>query len=118
MLDRLVGFETEYALRFQPAVPGGERTANAVLYARLEAAVRERLPTVPAQSPMLGRFLANGGALHFEPNHVVIEASLSQRLSCSLLTGSISTSSCGQAGPIFSGLRSAVQLLADRPNPS
>jgi hypothetical protein len=73
MLDRLVGLETEYALRFHPTMLGGKRTANSILYERLEAAVQERILTVPAQTPMVGHFLANGGALHFERVPVVID---------------------------------------------
>jgi Pup amidohydrolase len=66
MLDRLVGLETEYALRFQPQDPAGPRIANAELFARLQTYINVKLPTVRAIGSEQCWFVANGGGLKFE----------------------------------------------------
>src|SRR5438477_425774 len=66
MFDRLVGLETEYALRFHPHLPDGRRVPNSELFARLVQRLKSRLPVVSAIVAQHGWFLANGGGLKFE----------------------------------------------------
>ncbi len=66
MFDRLVGVETEYALRFHPFHPDSPRVANAVLFERLVRHVRAKVPLVCALIKEFGWFLANGGAVRLE----------------------------------------------------
>lgn len=66
MLDRLAGLETEYALRFHPRTPDGERVPNGTLFERLLTQVRTKMPVAPAIVSDLGYFLASGGALKLE----------------------------------------------------
>lgn len=68
MFDRLMGMETEYALRFHPRAPGGGRVHNATLFERLLAAVTARVPIATAFVREFGWFTANGGAVRFERN--------------------------------------------------
>jgi proteasome accessory factor A len=68
MFDRLMGMETEYALRFHPRAPGGDRPRNATLFDRLLAAVAARVPIANAFIREFGWFTANGGAVRFERN--------------------------------------------------
>lgn len=70
MFDRLIGMETEYALRFHPRPASGERIANADLFRRLLDHLRSKLPIAPSLtiegfSPHTW-FLANGGGVRFE----------------------------------------------------
>jgi Pup amidohydrolase len=68
VFDRLVGLETEYAVRFRPA-PGAERPTDYDLFEALVAALRRRIPAAgadPAGQGKPGIFLANGGAVWFE----------------------------------------------------
>jgi proteasome accessory factor A len=66
MLDRLVGLETEYAIRFQPAKPRQRRPFNSSLFQSLVAYVRAKVPTAVAIHPANGWFLATGGCVKFE----------------------------------------------------
>jgi proteasome accessory factor A len=66
MLDRLVGLETEYALRFQPAKSRQRRPSNSSLFQSLVAHVRAKVPTAVAIQPKKGWFLATGGCVKFE----------------------------------------------------
>src|SRR6266478_953770 len=66
MLDRLVGLETEYVLRFRPHERGGRRVPNPELFARLLANLQARVPLAIAIIKESGWFLANGGGLRFE----------------------------------------------------
>src|SRR5437899_1554205 len=66
MFERLVGLETEYVLRFHRREPGGRRTPNSQLSARLLAHLQARTPVVPAIVKESGWFLENGGGLRFE----------------------------------------------------
>ena len=66
MLDRLVGLETEYAVRFQPRVAGGERLSNSDVFAHLLKNVRAKVATASAISGGGLTFLANGGCVKFE----------------------------------------------------
>lgn len=65
MLDRLMGQETEYALRFSPheASPG-----NGALFDALAAQVEREVPTLPGARRLARRqrFLANGGSFYYE----------------------------------------------------
>jgi proteasome accessory factor A len=66
MLDRLVGLETEYSLRFQPREPDGPRVPNAVLFERLLQHIRAKVPAVGSIIKEQGWFLASGGAVQLE----------------------------------------------------
>jgi proteasome accessory factor A len=66
MLDRLVGLETEYVLRFHPRERGGRRIPNVALFARLLQRLRVRVPLVAALVGENSWFLGNGGGLRFE----------------------------------------------------
>ena len=62
MLDRFVGLETEYVLRYRPRHPGGARVANKELFERLVIGLRARCPLAPSIGMgQNGWFLANGG---------------------------------------------------------
>ncbi|MFW6170255.1 MAG: proteasome accessory factor PafA2 family protein [Planctomycetota bacterium] len=66
ILDRLVGLETEYAIRFQPREDGADSPSRFQLYQALIARIHRHVPTVPAKHFKEGVFLANGGAVWFE----------------------------------------------------
>jgi proteasome accessory factor A len=66
MLDRLVGLETEYALRFQPFKAKRWRPSNASLFRSLVAHVRAKVPVAAAIHRTNGWFLATGGCVKFE----------------------------------------------------
>lgn len=68
IFNRLIGLETEYALRFRPW-PGSDRPTDYELYHFLVGVLRRKLPTAAASNVgqgKLGLFLANGGAVWFE----------------------------------------------------
>lgn len=67
MLDRLIGLETEYLIRYQ----AGEfsRPADRDLFDNLVARLDDQIPTATAEATATGKagvFLANGGAVWFE----------------------------------------------------
>ncbi|MEE8526861.1 MAG: proteasome accessory factor PafA2 family protein [Thermoanaerobaculia bacterium] len=71
-LSRLLGLETEYAIRFSPASgvrpPGGRTPGNDVIFNALSAALGRLVPTRPGSSAV-GRdqfFTVNGGAFYYE----------------------------------------------------
>ncbi len=70
MFDRLIGMETEYALRFHPASPDGDRTPNSVLFQGLLEHLKTKVPLAPSLTgEAFGPhtwFLANGAAVRFE----------------------------------------------------
>ncbi|MFQ5696669.1 MAG: proteasome accessory factor PafA2 family protein [Myxococcota bacterium] len=70
MRERVFGIETEYAVIYHPARGESERPTNLAIYPRLEAALRRRVPSLPAAlSPLRskgGLFLGNGGSFHYE----------------------------------------------------
>ncbi|MFO7901773.1 MAG: proteasome accessory factor PafA2 family protein [Planctomycetota bacterium] len=66
ILDRLMGLETEYAIRFHPREHGGDSPSRFQLYQALIARIRRHVPAVPAKHFKEGVFLANGGAVWFE----------------------------------------------------
>jgi proteasome accessory factor A len=68
IFDRLIGLETEYAVRFH-ARRSRDRPTNYMLFQSLLAALRQRLPTAGAGNSGQGKpglFLANGAAVWFE----------------------------------------------------
>jgi Pup amidohydrolase len=66
VLDRLVGLETEYAIRYQAPSKDAESPRRFQLYQSLIAALRRRTLVVPAQHFKEGVFTASGGAVWFE----------------------------------------------------
>jgi Pup amidohydrolase len=66
VLDRLVGLETEYAIRYHPASGTTAPLGRFQLYKSLIAALRQRTIVVPAQHFKEGVFTATGGAVWFE----------------------------------------------------
>jgi proteasome accessory factor A len=73
--ERLVGLETEYAIRFRPA-EGTVGASNRDVYEAVVDALKQQLLTVPAAGPKDGVFLANGGAVWFEAVHAADRAGL------------------------------------------
>lgn len=71
MLDRLMGTETEYAIRFVPA-PGAAHPGHEALFDHLTEAVRELVHVGRADGSsgedMRSFFTENGGAFNFEQN--------------------------------------------------
>ena len=66
MLNRLVGLETEYAIRFHPDHPQIDETADYQLYHALIHTLGQRVLTVPASDLKEGVFFGTGGAVWFE----------------------------------------------------
>ena len=66
IFDRLVGLETEYAIRFRPADPTAPRLSRFRVYEAVLAALKRRVLLVRARHFKEGVFLANGGAVWFE----------------------------------------------------
>ncbi len=66
VFDRLIGLETEYAIRFSPRNPTQPALSKYQLYEALQAEVARRVLTVPAKHIKEGVFTANGGAIWFE----------------------------------------------------
>lgn len=65
MLDRLLGLETEYAIRFTPA-PGSTRPDNDIIYDAVRRAVDGLVLTRRGDWAREQRFLENGGAIAYE----------------------------------------------------
>lgn len=66
MLNRLVGLETEYAIRFHPDHPQIDEAADYQHYHALVHTLSQRVPTVPASDLKEGVFFGPGGAVWFE----------------------------------------------------
>ena len=66
VFDRLVGMETEYAVRFHPVDPSTPRPSRFRIYEVLVDALGRRIPTASAKHFKEGVFVANGGAVWFE----------------------------------------------------
>ena len=68
MLDRLVGLETEYAIRVRPRPPGSDPPSNDAACTFIMDAVAERVRTLPGRRRLgrRARFLENGGSLYYE----------------------------------------------------
>ena len=65
MLDRLLGLETEYAIRFTPA-PGSPAADNDVIYDAVRSAVDSLVLTRRGDGAREQYFVENGGALAYE----------------------------------------------------
>lgn len=81
LLDRLLGLETEYAIRWSSDA-GGERPAHDLVHATLTGVIATRQATREGTRTSLHQqlFLENGGAIYYEflpsaPNAGLIEAS-------------------------------------------
>lgn len=74
MMDRLVGLETEYAIRFAPA-PRARRPTNARVFEAYAAAVQRLVDTRPGVRDR-ELFLANGGAIHYECQPIAVDDGL------------------------------------------
>lgn len=66
MFDRLVGLETEYAIRFRPDDPAAQRPTDYELYRQFLGVLKRRVPTAPAEHWKEGVFTGYGGAIWFE----------------------------------------------------
>lgn len=66
VFDRLIGLETEYAIRFRPDSRWSDRPSNHDLFEALIPHVQRRIPLVRARHFKKGYFLATGGAVWFE----------------------------------------------------
>ncbi len=78
VFDRLVGLETEYAIRFDSRRAGG-RPSDYNLYRALVEALRQKLPIAapnPSEQEKPGIFLANGGAVWFERSRFIDQVGL------------------------------------------
>lgn len=76
IFDRLVGLETEYAIRFRPGVSTRSRPAKCRFFAALVTCLERLTPTVAAKHFKEGQFLANGGAVWFETPDYTRDAGL------------------------------------------
>jgi proteasome accessory factor A len=66
IFERLIGLETEYAIRFRAGDPSAPRLPRFRIYEAVLAALQQRIVTVRARHFKEGVFLANGGAVWFE----------------------------------------------------
>lgn len=66
MFERLIGLETEYAIRPVRRNEHSERASNQRLYEALVRSLKNRMSTAEAAHLKTGQFLANGGAVWFE----------------------------------------------------
>ncbi|MCA9135724.1 MAG: proteasome accessory factor PafA2 family protein [Planctomycetales bacterium] len=68
LVSRLLGMETEYATLVlnRPELVSADLPASGVIYARICAAIRRELPTVPGIHDQSQMFLASGAAVTFE----------------------------------------------------
>lgn len=64
MLDRVIGLETEYAIR--PRQAADEQTPRFLMYRALTQSLRRRMPLATAKHFKDGSFLSTGGAVWFE----------------------------------------------------
>lgn len=76
IFDRLVGLETEYAIRFQSASFSAPRPARFLLYRQVVQALRLRVPVVRAGHFKEGVFTATGGAFWFETERIASDGGL------------------------------------------
>jgi proteasome accessory factor A len=68
IFNRLVGLETEYAIRYHPP-EGGTCPPYPELYKALLAALRQKLPSADSSLHHGGVYLANGGAVYLTQLH-------------------------------------------------
>ena len=75
IFDRLVGLETEYAIRFHPTDANAPRPPKYLLF-RAGFALRRQLLTVEAKHFKDGVFTATGGAVWFETERPMSDGGL------------------------------------------
>ena len=66
VFDRLIGLETEYAIRYRASDPNAVQPNKYWLYEALRGELQRRVLTVPAKHFKEGVFTATGGAVWFE----------------------------------------------------
>ncbi len=66
VFQRLLGLETEYAIRFRTSDPDAERPSDEALYERLITHLQKSLPVAKSDSWKPGHFLATGGVVQLE----------------------------------------------------
>ncbi len=66
IFQRLIGLETEYAVRFRPNDPCDSQLSKFQLYSALVSSLRNRILAVEAKHFKEGIFTASGGAVWFE----------------------------------------------------
>ncbi|HTN77640.1 MAG TPA: proteasome accessory factor PafA2 family protein, partial [Pirellulaceae bacterium] len=76
IFDRLVGLETEYAIRFRPSDASASRPPKYLLFRALVLALRRQLLTVEAKHFKDGVFTATGGAVWFETERPLSDGGL------------------------------------------
>ena len=76
IFDRLVGLETEYAMRFHPTDSFAPTPSKFQLYLSLISALRDRVLTARAKHFKEGVFTANGGAVWFETERIASDGGL------------------------------------------
>ncbi len=76
IFDRLVGLETEYAIRFHPNDANASRPPKYLLFRALVLALRRQLLTVEAKHFKDGVFTATGGAVWFETERPMSDGGL------------------------------------------
>jgi hypothetical protein len=99
---RLIGLETEYALVVPPQARGG-RPSRYGLFRDLVAALRRKLPAVPARHMKEGVFHAAGGAVWFETERPAIGGGLIEG----------STPECRSPRQLVAWQRAQDELLAE-----
>jgi len=102
VFQRLHGLETEYALVVPPDSEPGRRGRYA-LFRDLVAALRRRLPTVPARHMKEGVFHAAGGAVWFETERPAVGGGLIEG----------STPECRSPRQVIAWQRAQDELLAE-----
>jgi proteasome accessory factor A len=66
IFKRLIGLETEYAIRHSSSTRAGPQPSKFRLFESIVAVLRRKVPAVPARYFKEGVFTANGGAVWFE----------------------------------------------------
>lgn len=68
MTRRLIGLETEYAIRYTPGAPGDPSPGNRAIFEALAEAIKALVQTLPARTQFERHkfFLINGGAFCYE----------------------------------------------------
>jgi proteasome accessory factor A len=102
VFQRLVGLETEYALVVPPPT-GRSRPSRYGLFRDLIAALRRKLPTVPARHMKEGVFHAAGGAVWFETERPAMGGGLIEG----------STPECRSPRQLVAWQRAQDELLAE-----
>lgn len=103
IFQRLVGLETEYAIRFQSRNGSLPPLPRFHIYEALVGALRHQMPTAPARHFKEGLFLANGGAVWFETERPAAGGGLIEA----------ATPECRGPGQTVAYQRAMDQLLSD-----